>query len=143
VTRPLFPSRHAHAEEAQARRLELGRPALGVAEELVAAVDDHVAGLEKRPQGGDGLVDHLAGLHQEDDPSRTVQRGHEAREILEAEHAGRSLGLGLRDPLVDLLRPGVPPRHRESLLLDVEGEVLAHHAETNHAHVCVAHEAAT
>ncbi len=132
VARAFLAARHAHAEEADARGAQLRGAPLGVAEVLVAAVDQHVAFAEQRPQRRDGLVDDLARLDQHDEAAWPAQHGQQIGQRLERVHAS---GGGLRREALDRIRPRVPPADREAVVRDVERQVLSHDAEADDADI--------
>src|SRR5262249_1008689 len=78
-----------------------------------------------------------ARLHQHDDAPRAPQRRDEVRQFGGEKSAHAPAGL--RPQPVDRLGPGVPATDGESLVGDVLGEVLAHHAQAHHADVELVH----
>ena len=129
VERPFLAARHAHAGEAQSLRRELALAPLGVVGVAVAGVDDQVARLQVRQEGGDGVIDRLAGLDQQDQLARPHQRGADLGRRACTDHALARAEPGER-------RLGLVPRtvedgDREAVAGDVEGQVLAHDGEAD------------
>src|SRR5262249_36340270 len=134
--RPILAARDAHADEVQ----PLGAVALlapaRVLEPGVAAVDDDVALLEEGRQLLQRHVDGRAGLDHHEDAARPRQLGDE---LLQRLRAAQLLARVLGQELVGGLGLEVPRRDVEAVLLDVQGQVPAHHGETDDAERCAAH----
>ena len=123
--RPLLPAAHAGADEPQALRFHFPRPALGVSEEGVAAVDH------------DGGVDGVARLDHEQDRPRVLDGGDQV-----CRRAGGSEVSLLAELLDEVLRaaPGaVVEGDREAVASDVPSQVLAHHGQPEDTELCLAH----
>src|SRR5581483_55369 len=121
---PPDPALHAGVEEAHAFLGGAAGPPLRVAEVRVAAVDEHVAGLEQPEQRLVCALGRVAGGdHQPADPRRLEL----ADELLEGRHRARRVGARVGLDLVPVAAQAL-------------GHVAAHAAE---AHQADAHQAAT
>ncbi len=111
-------------------RAELRHAPLGVAEIGVAGVDQHVA-LDQLAADLVGLlVDRRTGHHHDDDRAR---RGDRRSQLLDRLARDQPLGerAGMGHEGVDLRRRTVVNGDRVALFGHVEGEVGAHHSETD------------
>ena len=130
MARSLLAAGDAGADEVKAFRFYPLRALLSVLEPGVATVDQDVAAVEKGHDLLDGLIDGRAGLDHHHDSARPLDR---FREVLKRLRPGDFLSAVFRDELVDLLGIQVPHCDGKTVLLDVEGEVLPHHAQADHA----------
>ena len=110
---PFLAAGDAHADEAEPFAAQrLGAPR-GVGEQRIAAVDDDVAGLEKRQELVDDVVDRLARLDHDDDRARLRERGDEVGETLGRDEA--ALAAVLANQRVGARGVAVVERDAESL----------------------------
>ena len=97
----------------------------------IAAVDDHVAGPQHAVEIGEQRVDRIAGLDHHQETARPVRPGGGiARRGDETDPAGHLLGGG-----GDHLGKGIGGGDGETGVGQVEREIAAHHAETDHGDV--------
>ena len=139
VQRALLAAGYAHADEVQVLLAERGLTAAGVLEVRVAAVDDHVAGLEQRGE----LVDHGVGgrarVDHDEHASRALQRRDELLGGLGRDEG--ALVAELRDDVRDTGDGSVVQGHGVAVAGEVAGQVAAHHAQAGDAYLrrCVRH----
>jgi len=111
--------------------------ALGVLEERVSAVDDHVTRLEKRDELLDDRIDRRARLHHEHHAARLLQIGHQ---FLKRYAALDVLALaGTLDELRHALSCAVVHGDRKAVPLHVQHQVLAHDGETDQTQLILGH----
>ena len=139
VQRALLTAGDAHADEVQVLLAERGLAAAGVLEVRVAAVDDHVTGLEQRGE----LVDHGVGgrarVDHDEQASWPLQRRDELFGGL-----GRNeitLVAELRDHVGDAGDGSVVQGHGVAVAGEVAGQVAPHHAQAGDAYLrrCLRH----
>ena len=118
---------------------ERGLAAAGVLEVRIAAVDDHVAGLEQRGE----LVDHGVGgrarIDHDDQASWPFQRCDELPGGLGRDEG--ALVAKLRDHVQDAGDGSVVQGHGVTVAGEVAGQIAAHHAQTSDAYLrrCLRH----
>ncbi len=131
-----FPARHPATAIQQTGVFDGLGPAFGVDVIGVSAVDDDVAGLTQRDQGFDDRVDRGAGLNQQHQLARPFDG---LDEILDRVGADKVLACGASfDQLVDFGGCAVVHGHLITAALDVLGQVLAHHGQSNQTKITVA-----
>ena len=127
-----FATTHTRAHIQNARCTQRVDAPLGVGEQRVAAVDQHIAG---RHEGGE-LRQHLvngraSGHHQPNAPGHR-QAAHQFGQA----GAGLSFqALGALREVVALVGIEVKARYRKAVALQVQGEVFTHHAQAHEADV--------
>ena len=100
--RALGPAGDAEAHVQKARVLGVGGAAVGVGPVGIAAVDDHVARVEKRVKGGDLLVHRLARRNHQENAARPGDGGHKLGQGGRGHDVGGEiLGHGLGHQVVD------------------------------------------
>ncbi len=129
-SRPVFAARHAGADEVQLALEQTRGAQLRVFEPGVPAVDDDVAFFEQRQELVQHLIDGRARFDHEHDPARLLQC---ADQLFERRGDRELLRCVLGDEALRLLRLAIPDGDGETVLLDVERQVGAHHAEADHA----------
>ena len=128
-----FAPRDSGTDEMDPGGAERRHAAGGVRKVAVAAIDDDVAGLEMRKQLRDDGVHRRPRLHHQEDPPWPGQGRRQCgdrvgpRDRGPGGRTGEVLGDAFGGPVVD--------RDAEPVVVEVEGQVLAHHGEANQADV--------
>jgi hypothetical protein len=135
---------HARADEAQAFFPERLLAADRVGPKGVATVDDDVPLLQQRNESVNDRVRGLAGLHEDDHLARLGDRPDEFLKRL-CPHESAGGRRVFRHKPVGFLCRAVVNRNLETVVGDVEGEVLTHHRETDESDVgiCFGHRTDT
>ena len=135
--RAFFAAGNAHAEEADAGRLQRGDPAFGVGEERIAAVDDDVAGFEKRLEFVDHHVNRLARLDHDENSPRLFQTQDKVL------WGFKSLGVSALGDFVDevfgLGIRAIIDGDGEAVSLDVHCDVSTHHFQPDNPECLTGH----
>ncbi len=125
---------HARTDEAEIFGGEVFFAADGVGPQRVAAIDDDVVRVKQRHEAVDDRVGGFAGLDEDDDFARALDRGDEVLEgQCGVESAGR-VGV-LFDEVLGFRGRAVEDGNAEAVVGDVEGEVLSHHGEADETDV--------
>ena len=135
--RPLLAARDAGADVEQTFRFDIGGAADRVMVIRVAAVDDHIARLQKRDQLPDEIVDRLPCLNQQHHAARFLQQADQFRKGMGALDPG-----ALRALAEELVHPGesaVEDRHGESMVVHVQHQVLSHNRQADQSDIRFAH----
>ena len=131
--RPFFAAGDARTDVQQALVLDVLRAPFGIGKVGIAAVDDHVAGGQQRNQLVDELVDRRPGLDQHHHFARPSQI---ADQLLDAVAADKTLACGAAlDQGIHLVDRAVKHGHAEAAAFHVQGQVLAHHGQTDQAKI--------
>ena len=110
---------------------------VGVGKVRIAAIDQNVAGLEKRDQLTDQIVHRRAGLDHHHDPPRLVQRGDQ---LLKAVCADDAFAFrATREEIVDFGYGAVEDSDGVAVVGHVEDEVLAHDGKPDESNVSLGH----
>ena len=130
LARALLAAGDAGADEAQAAGGQLGRAALGVGEQAVAAVDQDVAGRQQRRDLRDHVVHRRAGVDHHQHLARRGQTVHEVGQRLEAvQPPGGVIGHAARHRLWR----AVMQADVEAVVGEVQGQAAAHHPQADQA----------
>ncbi len=137
----------AGADEEQPRVAQVLRPAVGVVEVGVAAVDEDVPRLQQRLELVDDGVDRFAGLDHDHRPPGALEAGDKFFERVVAFDPLRGTGVDLvgrfrlqaADELIGGTGGAVVDRHGEAVVGHVENEVLAHDGQADESDVVGGH----
>ena len=132
--RALFAAGDAGADEAEMFGREVFFAADGVRPQGVAAVDDDVLLLEQRHQTVDHGIGRPAGLDEDDDFARALDRGDEVFECQRGMESAGRVGVFF-DEFLGLCRRAVVDGNTETMVGDVQREVLSHHGEADETDV--------
>jgi hypothetical protein len=124
----------ARTDEAEIFGGEVLFAANGVGPQRVAAVDDDVIRVEQGHEAVDDRVGGFAGLDEDDDFARALDRGDE---VFEGQRSVKSAGgVGVFfDEVLGLRGRAVVDGNAEAVVGDVQREVLPHHGEADETDV--------
>ncbi len=124
----VFSAGHAHSDEPDAFRFQLRRPAFGIAEERIAAIDQDVAFLQMRQQVRDNVVNGFTCRDKEHDSARLLEHIHQIRWRVDPPQCLRAC---VERP--DFFLVQVVADHGVAVARYVQRQAASHGAKANHA----------
>ena len=133
MARAFFTAGNAGPDVEQPLAFDIFRPAIGVFEERVAAVDDDVAGFEARKELLDEFVHGLTSFDHDHDAAGFLEEADHFLNRMRADDMGAFGFFG--DKFVHFGDGAVEGDHRVAVVVHVEDEILAHDGQTNQCNV--------